>query len=47
MCPHGFLEPIEHYEIARYDTLKTWAAEFGLNEAEQLLEATLAAHASQ
>ena len=33
---------VEHYEIARYGTLKTWAAELGFNQAEQLLEATLA-----
>jgi ferritin-like metal-binding protein YciE len=33
---------VEHYEIARYGTLKTWAAELGLNQAVNLLEATLA-----
>jgi ferritin-like metal-binding protein YciE len=27
----------EHYEIARYGTLKTWARELGLNEAVKLL----------
>src|SRR6476660_4249196 len=32
----------EHYEIARYGTLKTWAAELGLNQAKKLLETTLA-----
>ena len=32
----------EHYEIARYGTLKTWAGELGLNEAVKLLEMTLA-----
>ncbi|HZP79483.1 MAG TPA: DUF892 family protein [Pseudolabrys sp.] len=31
----------EHYEIARYGTLKTWAQELGLDEAVELLEATL------
>ena len=31
----------EHYEIARYGTLKTWAGELGLNEAVKLLEMTL------
>lgn len=30
---------VEHYEIARYGTLKTWAAELGLDEAVKLLEA--------
>src|SRR5215468_7427968 len=34
-------QAVEHYEIARYGTLKTWAAELGLNEAVKLLEATL------
>ena len=33
---------VEHYEIARYGTLKTWAAELGLNQAVKLLEKTLA-----
>ena len=35
-------QTVEHYEIARYGTLKTWAAELGLNQAMKLLEATLA-----
>ncbi len=35
-------QAVEHYEIARYGTLKTWAAELGLKQAMQLLEATLA-----
>jgi ferritin-like metal-binding protein YciE len=35
-------QAVEHYEIARYGTLKTWAAELGLNQAMTLLEATLA-----
>jgi ferritin-like metal-binding protein YciE len=34
-------QAVEHYEIARYGTLKTWAAELGLNQAVQLLAATL------
>ena len=29
-------------EIARYGTLKTWAAELGFNQAVKLLDATLA-----
>ena len=34
-------QAVEHYEIARYGTLKTWATELGLNQAKRLLEATL------
>jgi ferritin-like metal-binding protein YciE len=34
-------QAVEHYEIARYGTLKTWAAELGLNEAVKLLDMTL------
>ena len=35
-------QAVEHYEIARYGTLKTWAAELRLNQAVKLLERTLA-----
>jgi ferritin-like metal-binding protein YciE len=35
-------QAVEHYEIARYGTLKCWAKEMGLNEAVKLLDATLA-----
>jgi len=35
-------QAVEHYEISRYGTLKTWAKELGLNEAARLLEQTLA-----
>ena len=35
-------QAVEHYEIARYGTLRTWAAELGLTQAVNLLEATLA-----
>jgi ferritin-like metal-binding protein YciE len=35
-------QAVEHYEIARYGTLKTWAAELGMKQAVKLLEATLA-----
>ena len=35
-------QAVEHYEIARYGTLKTWAAELGLKQSVKLLEATLA-----
>ena len=34
-------QAVEHYEIARYGTLKTWAEGLGLNEAVRLLETTL------
>jgi ferritin-like metal-binding protein YciE len=34
-------QAVEHYEIARYGTLRTWAAELGLNQAVKLLEKTL------
>jgi hypothetical protein len=30
-----------HYEISRYDTLRTWAGELGLDKAVELLETTL------
>jgi ferritin-like metal-binding protein YciE len=35
-------QAVEHYEIARYGTLKTWAAELGFDEAVRQLQATLA-----
>jgi len=35
-------QAVEHYEISRYGTLKTWAKELGLAEAAKLLDATLA-----
>jgi ferritin-like metal-binding protein YciE len=34
-------QAVEHYEISRYGTLKTWANELGLSEAVNLLETTL------
>jgi ferritin-like metal-binding protein YciE len=34
-------QAVEHYEISRYGTLKTWADELGLAEAVELLDATL------
>ncbi|HEY1982147.1 MAG TPA: DUF892 family protein [Xanthobacteraceae bacterium] len=34
-------QAVEHYEIARYGTLQTWASELGLERAVALLEATL------
>lgn len=35
-------QAVEHYEIARYGTLKAWADQLGLKDASQLLAETLA-----
>jgi len=35
-------QAVEHYEISRYGTLKTWANQLGLTPAVKLLEQTLA-----
>jgi ferritin-like metal-binding protein YciE len=34
-------QSVEHYEISRYGTLKTWAGELGIDGAVKLLDATL------
>ena len=34
-------QAVEHYEIARYGTMKCWAAELGMMDVEELLDATL------
>ena len=34
-------QAVEHYEISRYGTLKTWAAQLGMNDAAQLFDETL------
>jgi ferritin-like metal-binding protein YciE len=34
-------QAVEHYEISRYGTLRTWAKELGLNDAVHLLDQTL------
>src|ERR1044072_3912913 len=34
-------QAVEHYEISRYGTLKTWASELGMADAAALLQATL------
>jgi ferritin-like metal-binding protein YciE len=34
-------QAVEHYEITRYGTLKTWAMELGLDSAARLLDQTL------
>jgi ferritin-like metal-binding protein YciE len=35
-------QAVEHYEIARYGTLKAWAKQLGHNDAVTLLDSTLA-----
>ena len=37
----GCAQAVEHYEISRYGTLKTWAKHLGLAEAEKLFGETL------
>jgi ferritin-like metal-binding protein YciE len=37
----GCAQAIEHYEIARYGLLKSWATKLGYDEAASLLDATL------
>jgi ferritin-like metal-binding protein YciE len=34
-------QAVEHYEISRYGTLKTWANEMGYKDAVNLLDETL------
>jgi ferritin-like metal-binding protein YciE len=34
-------QAVEHYEISRYGSLRTWAEELGLSDAAELLEQTL------
>jgi ferritin-like metal-binding protein YciE len=34
-------QAVEHYEIARYGTLKTWAQQLGMSDAVKLLDQTL------
>ena len=34
-------QAVEHYEISRYGTLRTWAEELGLHDAARLLKETL------
>lgn len=35
-------QAVEHYEIARYGTMKCWAGELGMTEAVKLIDQTLA-----
>jgi ferritin-like metal-binding protein YciE len=35
-------QAVEHYEMSRYGTLRTWAEELGLSQSVKLLDATLA-----
>ena len=37
----GCAQAVEHYEIARYGTLKTWATQLGYKDAANLLDETL------
>jgi ferritin-like metal-binding protein YciE len=37
----GCAQAVEHYEIARYGTLKAWAGKLGLSDAVKLLDETL------
>ena len=34
-------QAVEHYEMSRYGTLRTWAEELGMPDAARLLQATL------
>jgi ferritin-like metal-binding protein YciE len=34
-------QAVEHYEIARYGTLRTWAEQLGMNDAAMILNETL------
>jgi len=34
-------QAVEHYEMSRYGTLKTWAAQLGMEDAATLLDQTL------
>jgi len=35
-------QAVEHYEISRYGTLKSWATKLSINDAVKLLDQTLA-----
>lgn len=35
-------QAVEHYEISRYGSLKSWAAKLGMRDAVQLIDKTLA-----
>jgi ferritin-like metal-binding protein YciE len=35
-------QAVEHYEISRYGTLRTWAQQLGMSDAAKLLDKTLA-----
>ncbi|MBB3458164.1 ferritin-like metal-binding protein YciE [Rhizobium sp. BK313] len=34
-------QAVEHYELSRYGTLRTWALELGMKDAAKLLQTTL------
>jgi ferritin-like metal-binding protein YciE len=35
-------QAVEHYEMSRYGTLRTWAQQLGMRDAARLLDQTLA-----
>src|SRR3978361_61030 len=37
----GAPQAVEHYEISRYGTLKSWATKLGMNDAVKLIDQTL------
>ena len=34
-------QAVEHYEMSRYGTLRTWALELGMKDAAKILQTTL------
>ncbi len=34
-------QAVEHYEVSRFGTLRTWALELGMKDAAKLLQTTL------
>ena len=38
----GAAQAVEHYEITRYGTMRSWASQLGMKDAVRLLEETLA-----
>ncbi len=39
--PLAAAQAVEHYEISRYGTLRTWAQQLGMKDGEKLLDLTL------
>ena len=40
-CSFAAAHAVEHYEISCYGTLRTWAKELGMDQAVDLVDATL------